>query len=110
MLFLSHLQNHEEHERCWAKGSFLKVITSHIQSKLSGALPPSSWHIWLSINSDSDATAIWLERKLNVPASGNWVSETVFSIPLTQTTDFVSPGLIIFERTPVEGVTDELER
>ncbi|KAG5735430.1 SAC3 family protein 1 [Termitomyces sp. T112] len=103
-------ENHEEHERRWAKGSFLEVITVHIQSKLSGALPHPSWRIWLSMNSDSDATAIWLERKFNVPVSGDWVSEAVFSIPLTQTTDSDSPGLIIFERTPLEGVADELER
>ncbi|KAG6860335.1 hypothetical protein C0995_012481 [Termitomyces sp. Mi166 len=103
-------ENHEEHERRWAKGSFLKVIRSHVQSKLNGALPHPSWHIWLSMNSDSDPTAIWLERKFDVPMSGDWVSEGIFSIPLTRTTELDSPGLIIFERTPIEEVTDELER
>lgn len=81
-----------------------------MKSKLEGALPHPSWHIWLSMNSVSDATAIWLERKFDVPVSGDWVSEAIFSIPLTHTKDPDSPGLIIFECTPVEGVADELER
>lgn len=65
------------------------------------------------MNPDSDATAIWLERKFDVPDSGKWVSETVFSMPLVprkvaQASDF--PGLIVFECTPLEGVTDDIER
>ncbi|KAF5375889.1 hypothetical protein D9615_008201 [Tricholomella constricta] len=106
-------ENHEEHERRWAQGSFLKVITNYVKTKSSGAVPHHSWCIWLSMNPDSDATAIWLERKFDVPTSGDWVSEAVFSIPLARTKDpnnSDSPGLIVFECTPLEGVTDELER
>jgi len=63
------------------------------------------------MNPESDGTAIWLERKFNIPASGHWSSETIFSIPLGNGGDSpVSPGLIVFERTPVEGITDEIER
>ncbi|KAG6836633.1 hypothetical protein H0H93_005660 [Arthromyces matolae] len=103
-------ENHEEHERRWAQGSFLQVITTHVKSRLNGALPQPSWHIWLSMNPDSDATAIWLERKFDVPASGSWLSDAVFSIPLRRTTDMTSPGLIVFECTPMGGVADDLER
>lgn len=65
------------------------------------------------MNPESDATAIWLERKFDVPDSGHWVSEIVFSIPLippnhVDVSDF--PGLIVFESTPLEGVSDDLER
>jgi hypothetical protein len=47
-----------------------------------------------------------------VPASGQWESDNVFAIPLSpnDATSFSSPGVIIFECTPLEGVTDELER
>ncbi|KAG6844263.1 hypothetical protein H0H87_008299 [Tephrocybe sp. NHM501043] len=77
---------------------------------LRGALPHPSWRVWLSMNPDSDATAIWLERKFDVPTSGDWASETIFSIPLTRMANPDSPGIVVFERTPMEGVTDDLER
>ncbi len=67
--------------------------------------------MWLSMNTENDKTAIWLEHKFDVPSSGRWISETVFSIPAfkkPQAED--SPGLIVFERTPVEGVDDEIEK
>ena len=65
------------------------------------------------MNPESDATAIWLERKFGVPESGQWASEIVFSIPVipmnpVNASDF--PGLVVFECTPLEGVTDDLER
>jgi nuclear mRNA export protein SAC3 len=63
------------------------------------------------MNPETDATAIWLERKFDVPASGRWYTENIFSIPLASGgASPVSPGLIIFECTPLEGVTDEIER
>jgi hypothetical protein len=65
------------------------------------------------MNPESDATAIWLERKFDVPASGAWASETVFSIPLSSAGGPDSlgyPGLIVFECTPLGDVTDELEK
>lgn len=108
-----HLQNHEEHERRWAHGTFLQVIRTHAKTRLSGASLPLTWRIWLSMNPESDATAIWLERKFDVPKSGRWASEAVFSIPVvtTRLTDpSDSPGLVVFECTPLEGVADNLER
>ncbi|KAG5641628.1 hypothetical protein DXG03_004564 [Asterophora parasitica] len=105
-------KNHEEHERRWAQGSFLKVIANHVKTRLDGAFPHDSWRIWLSMNPDSDATAIWLERKFDMPASGDWVSEAVFSIPLApkHPGNMDSPGLVVFECSPLECVSDELER
>jgi hypothetical protein len=107
------IQNHEEHERRWAQGTFLQIIKSNVNTKLSGVSLPTTWRIWLSMNQESDATAIWLERKFDVPSSGQWASEIVFSIPLipphqVDAPDF--PGLIVFECTPLEGVTDDLEK
>lgn len=82
--------------------------------KLGGASLHPSWGVWLSMNPESDATAIWLERKFDVPASGRWVSDVVFSIPGMSPKDHAvnmdSPGIIIFECSPLEGLTDELER
>lgn len=75
---------------------------------------PPHWRIWLSTNTENDGTAIWLEQKLDVPDSGEWKSETIFSIPVLPKFDNPpspgAPGLIIFERTPMDGVGDILER
>jgi nuclear mRNA export protein SAC3 len=63
------------------------------------------------MNPSTDATAIWLERKFDVPESGQWNAENIFSIPLLPGRGSpISPGVIIFECTPLEGVTDEIER
>lgn len=65
------------------------------------------------MNPESDATAIWMERKFDVPDSGQWDSDTFFSIPLSRDKESLKPGfpgMIIFECTPTEGVTDELEK
>lgn len=105
------IQNHEEHERRWAQGSFLQVIGTHVKSKLNGVPLNPAWRLWLSMNPDSDATAIWLERKFDVPESGHWVSEIIFSIsPTKDPTALDFPGLIVFECSPLEGVVDDLER
>jgi hypothetical protein len=102
-------QNHEEHERRWAEWSFLEAIRKHV--KHTSGTYPRGWQIWLSTNPESDATAIWLERKFNVPASGQWHTENIFAIPLDSNRDLPnSPGVIIFECTPLEGVMDEIER
>ncbi|KAG7441941.1 uncharacterized protein BT62DRAFT_936575 [Guyanagaster necrorhizus] len=102
-------ENHEEHQRRWAQGSFLQLIRDHVKLRLS----PSEWQIWLSLNPDSDPTAIWLERKFDAPASGRWMGDNVFSIPLKPSgapLALASPGVVIFECTPLEGVVDDLER
>lgn len=83
----------------------------------SSSSTTAQWQMWLSLNPESDPTAIWLERKFDIPGSGGrWESETVFSIPVTLPTSASSsptlafPGIIVFECTPLEGVVDDLER
>ena len=59
-----------------------------------------------------------MERKFNVPESGGWVSENVFSIPLgregvppdSSSVTTGSPGLIVFERTPLGDLDDPIEQ
>ena len=69
------------------------------------------WCLWVSMNTENDNTAVWVERKFDVPASGYWVSENVFSIPAFEKPEGQgSPGLIVFERTPLDGIDDEIER
>ena len=101
-------QNHEENERRWATGTF----TRSLRERLERERLPSNWLAWLSINQDNDGTAIWLQRKFDVPSSGTWLSDKVFRIdPPTPTVDMEdgAPGLIIFECTPFEDLDDELE-
>ncbi|KAF8151652.1 SAC3/GANP/Nin1/mts3/eIF-3 p25 family-domain-containing protein [Crassisporium funariophilum] len=105
-------ENHTEHELRWAQGSFLEVIRKHIKD-LNPSTLKLPWQIWLSMNPESDATAIWLEKKFDVPESGSWVSEFVFAIPLSSSrasAPLPSPGVIIFECTPLGDVTDNLEK
>ncbi|PAV15040.1 SAC3 domain-containing [Pyrrhoderma noxium] len=102
-------QNKEENERRWARGSFVKVIQTYVQSQ-HGSIP-SNWSVWLCMNADNDQTAIWLEKKFDVPNSGVWESEAVFSILVSPRPSMECfPGLIIFECTPLDGVDDEIER
>ena len=73
------------------------------------------WQIWLSMNPESDATAIWLDRKFDIPASGSWVSDSIFAIPLSSEASSgsilsSSPGVIVFECTPLGDVADNLEK
>ncbi|KAK7046765.1 nuclear export factor [Favolaschia claudopus] len=115
-------ENKEEHARRWARGSFLQVTRSHFKSKSKSTKSPSStfWRIWLSLNPETDATAIWLECKFDVPGSGGqWETENVFSIPILARPPPLAPdtpieegypGVIVFECTPLEGVDDDLER
>lgn len=62
------------------------------------------------MNPENDETAIWLERKFDVPQSGRWESETVFSIPLSVGDTQFYPGVIVFECTPLDEITDKLEK
>lgn len=107
---MPHIQNHREHELRWAQGSFLQVIRKHVKVLNSSTLK-MPWHIWLAMNPESDATAIWLERKFDVPESGSWTNESVFSIPLSSASGTVGyPGVIVFECTPLGDVADDLEK
>ncbi|KAF4565558.1 hypothetical protein EYR36_002131 [Pleurotus pulmonarius] len=110
-------ENQEEHERRWTRGSFLDIISTQVRRKAHGCglhKPLPTWRTWVSLNPESDATAIWLERKFDIPNSGKWVSEVIFEIPLTAQGDEDQsegfPGLIIFERTPLDDIKDDIER
>ncbi|KAI8969536.1 SAC3/GANP/Nin1/mts3/eIF-3 p25 family-domain-containing protein [Trametes punicea] len=105
-------ENREENEKRWAPGSFRQTIIDRLKASLPLSTELPEWCIWLSTNSVNDKTAIWLEHKFDVPASGHWVSENVFCIPTFDSSKEGqgSPGLIIFERTPLENVDDEIER
>ena len=71
----------------------------------------SEWCTWISVNTENEHTALWVQKKFDVPEQGHWVSENVFSIPaFDKPAVHGSPGLIVFERTPLEGVDDEIER
>ncbi|KAH9986845.1 SAC3/GANP/Nin1/mts3/eIF-3 p25 family-domain-containing protein [Russula vinacea] len=98
-------ENHEQHERRWAPGTFLATLRAHV-----GNPAPFDYCLWLSLNPENDGTAIWVERKFDMPNDGAWVSERVFSIPLAAGAASRSPGLVVFECTPLHGVDDEIER
>ena len=104
------VQNHEENEKRWAQGSFRDTVVERLKQRLPQGTDLPGWTIWVSVNTENDKTAIWLEHKFDIPSSGQWISETVFSVSaLKKPLDSDSPGLILFERTPLEGV-DEIER
>ncbi|KZT03060.1 uncharacterized protein LAESUDRAFT_729568 [Laetiporus sulphureus 93-53] len=107
-------ETQEEHERRWARGSFLRSIRQHVTVSSPGGQPSSEWRLWLSMNPVHDGTAIWLEHKFDVPASGTWDSEKTFSIPAIpnahRSISRGSPGLIVFECTPLNDLQDDLEK
>ena len=87
------------------------MLQQHL--KAAAGTIPENWSAWLSLNQDNDGTAIWLELKFNVPQSGSWRDANIFQVPMVpqpcnSTAGY--PGIIIFERTPVSGVDDPLER
>ncbi|KAF8549502.1 hypothetical protein OG21DRAFT_1500373 [Imleria badia] len=104
-------KNHEEHARRWARGSFLGVLKDFLES--TSRPLPDNWSAWLSLNQESDGTAIWLEQKFNMPDSGEWKNENVFHMPIAKDPVELAhsyPGVVLFERTPLTGVTDILGR
>ncbi|OJT13249.1 SAC3 family protein 1 [Trametes pubescens] len=104
-------ENREENEKRWAQGSFRQTVVDCLKARLPPDTQLQEWCIWLSTNSVNDKTAIWLEHKFGVPVSGQWVSENVFCIHAFDAPEQQgSPGLIVFERSPLEGVEDEIER
>lgn len=98
-------ENREQHERRWTPGTFLAALHAHI-----GNPAPFDYCLWLSLNPENDGTAIWVERKFDMPDSGTWASEHVFSIALAPGADSRSPGLLIFECSPLHGLEDEIEK
>ncbi|KAH9938812.1 uncharacterized protein BXZ73DRAFT_89187 [Epithele typhae] len=104
-------KNYAENEKRWAHGSFRETIVDTLKSRLSAGVELAEWTVWLAINAENDNTAIWLQTKFDVPDSGSWMSEHVFTIPaFTKMDSAGSPGLIVFERTPLEDVDDVIER
>jgi len=67
---------------------------------------PFDYCLWLSLNPENDGTAIWIEKKFDMPKSGSWASEHVFSIPLAPHAASHSPGLVVFESSPLHGVDE----
>ncbi|KAH9172536.1 SAC3/GANP/Nin1/mts3/eIF-3 p25 family-domain-containing protein [Lactarius sanguifluus] len=58
-------ENREQHERRWTAGTFLAALRAHV-----GNPAPFDYCLWLSLNPENDGTAIWLERKFDMPDSG----------------------------------------
>ncbi|KAG6330558.1 hypothetical protein ID866_8530 [Astraeus odoratus] len=80
---------------------------------VTGPPLPTNWAAWLSLNQDNDGTAIWLEQKFDIPNSGKWKTENVFQIPVARSPGGAGdyyPGVIFFERTPLNGISDVLEK
>lgn len=91
----------------------MHAIRSAVKDAVADDNYPAEWRIWLSMNTENDGTAIWLERKFDVPESGEWISDGVFSVSLLpefQGTPNSCPGLIVFERTPAGDLDDVLEK
>ncbi|KAF5344851.1 hypothetical protein D9756_011184 [Leucocoprinus leucothites] len=139
-------ENRVENQTLWAQGSYLSTIRTYIHSlttTTTKALYHSysderkkqkPWNIWLSLNPESDSSAIWLERKFDVPKSGRWANENVFEIPIFETStsegmengmavitngknkskgreeEAKYTGLIVFECTPTDWVKDDIEK
>jgi hypothetical protein len=97
--------NDEQHERWWAPGTFLAAVHARVGNPV-----PFDYCLWLSLNLENDGTAVWVERKFDIPDVGAWVSERVFTIPLVPGAASCSPGLVVFECTPSYGVDDEIEK
>ncbi|KAI0344374.1 hypothetical protein BDW22DRAFT_1355768 [Trametopsis cervina] len=104
-------ENHEEQQKRWAQGSFLQAVRGKLKNKATNPEYPTEWCIWLSLNGEIDSTAIWLQHKFGAQDAGNWLSQSVFSLPVTESSHSStgSPGLIVFERTPLDGL-DLLEK
>jgi hypothetical protein len=88
----------------------LRALSSLLSARISAIPAPFDYCLWLSLNPENDGTAIWVERKFDMPDSGAWASENVFSIPLARSADSRSPGLVIFECSPLHGLEDEIEK
>ncbi|KIL56004.1 hypothetical protein M378DRAFT_17465 [Amanita muscaria Koide BX008] len=77
---------------------------------------PSLWQIWLSMNPNSGATAIWMERKFDVPDSGmnrdigRRSISSLYLPPQTPVAQKGSLGIVIFKCMPIQNVKDDIER
>lgn len=120
-------ENREENLKRWEQGSYLNIIRTHVHARMRARKP---WNVWLSVNPEDNASAIWLQTKFGVPESGKWLPESIFEIPLFLDLDQpqerartngkgkqksgvredCSTGLIVFECTPTDHVQDDIEK
>jgi len=104
-------------------------MKTHVQSLLvgrehekEGSGSGRRWDVWLSLNDQSEASAIWIENKFEVPKSGRWIDdENVFEILVVegnveedeeeeQEEVGKYTGLIVFECTPTNLIKDDIEK
>jgi len=132
--FFAVVQDRAKSEFIWAPGSYLSIVKKHVQSLLAGREQEEEeeeeeeegrrrrWDVWLSLNDKSEASAIWIENKFEVPKSGRWIDdENVFEIPVVEGNVEENKeeeqeevgkytGLIVFECTPTNLIKDDIEK
>lgn len=97
----------------WATGTFLRTLRTHLKSLKLQRSVLAEWRLWLAVNPFFDPTAIWLEKKFDAEPLGDLSVELVTTLPAIPTPSPFprgSPGLIVFERTPLEYVKDDIEK
>ena len=97
----------------WATGTFLRTLRAHLKSLKMQRSVLAEWRLWLAVNPFFDPTAIWLEKKFDAEPLGDFSVELVTALPAIPTPSPFprgSPGLIVFERTPLEYVKDDIEK
>ena len=97
----------------WATGTFLRTLRTHLKSLKLQRSVLAEWRLWLAVNPFFDPTAIWLEKKFDAEPLGDLSVELVTTLPAIATPSPFprgSPGLIVFERTPLEYVKDDIEK
>ncbi|KZT66323.1 hypothetical protein DAEQUDRAFT_813670 [Daedalea quercina L-15889] len=106
-------ENHEETKMRWTIGTFVRSLRTHLKSINTKRRPLAEWRLWLAVNPFFDPTAIWLEKKFDAESLGDLSIELVTALPAVPTPKPFprgSPGLIVFERTPLERIKDDIEK
>jgi len=91
----------------------LRSLRAHLKSVNTENKSLAEWRLWLAVNPFFDPTAIWLETKFDAEKLGDFSIDLVTSLPAIPTPKPFprgSPGLIIFERTPLERIKDDIEK
>ncbi|KZT35365.1 hypothetical protein SISSUDRAFT_174346 [Sistotremastrum suecicum HHB10207 ss-3] len=126
-------EREDRRARHWSAGTFLEVVRGRVEGDSSSnsvedhhfspgssssksarglndstAVPPlpMDWEIWMSLNDENEQSALWLRTKFDQSSEAS--DHGVLRIPLYDTQDTAdgSPGLLIFECTPMaEGVS-----
>lgn len=97
----------------WATGTFLRTLRTHLKSLKVQRPVLAEWRLWLATNPFFDPTAIWLEKKFDVKPLDESSPELVTVLPAIPTPEPFprgSPGLIVFERIPLERIKDDVEK